>query len=366
MKKLIFASAALVLAATAPLSAQTTFGTGAIFQHYSLDRALGVSAAQLWLTPVAVRVPLGSALAFDVYSAWARGSADVAGATYTLDGFVDTRIRASWSLAPWAVATVGVNLPTGSSEHDGEQAIVASVMATELLGFREAGWGVGLAATTGIATAHRIGEWGLGFGASYRHATEYSPAPGAEQRYNPGDEIRLRLALDRSVGSSQFTAGVTFQNFAEDQVDGRNLFQPGSRLRGDAAWVFRVGAASIMTASGALVWRERGDLFFDVHTGQPMRETIGGQVLAVGGLGGSVPITRTFTIMPAVDARWVNRDDPGGDGWLAGGGLDIPLRVGAFHFMPGGRLRYGQLAGTTGPRRSIMGAEVAATVRWGS
>jgi len=40
------------------------------------------------------------------------------------------------------------------------------MLATDLLGFREATWGTGFAVTTGIATARRGGQWGLGLGAS--------------------------------------------------------------------------------------------------------------------------------------------------------------------------------------------------------
>jgi hypothetical protein len=364
MTRISVVAAACILATASGAAAQT-FATGAMFQGYSLDDALGVRSANLFIVPVAFRSAIGSAVAVDVYSAWARGAINVAGTEYTLEGPVDTRVRASWTVAPWIVVTAGVNVPTGASEHDGEQALVASMLSTELLGFREAGWGVGLGATTGIATAHRFGEWGMGFGVSYRHAADYTPAAGGELQYNPGDEVRIRLALDRDIGASKLTAGFTFQNFAQDRIGGRNLFQPGSRLRGDVSYAFRAGALGALTAYGAAAWRERGDVLFDLTTGQPSSGTVGGQVLAVAGVSGQIAATSSLLLYPAVDVRWIDRDDPGGDGWLAGGGFDVPLRAGGVELLPGGRIRAGQLTSRQGTVRSVYGGEVGVTVRFG-
>ena len=51
------------------------FGVETSFLGYSFDEGLGTDAAQLFMVPVAYRVPLGSQDRFqlDFYSAWARG-----------------------------------------------------------------------------------------------------------------------------------------------------------------------------------------------------------------------------------------------------------------------------------------------------
>jgi len=156
------------------LLAQTTrsVGVGVYFQGYTFDEALGARVANLTLIPVAASLPVGERLTLDLYSAYAHGSVEREGLTYTLTGPVDTRIRASYQVAPWAVVSAAVTLPTGNASHDAEESVVAAVLSTDILGFREASWGTGSAVTTGFATAYQAGAWGIGLGASYRLSGE--------------------------------------------------------------------------------------------------------------------------------------------------------------------------------------------------
>mgnify|MGYP005858088995 CR=1 FL=1 len=143
-----------------PASGQTqqhAFGGGALFQSFSFNEALGAEVANLTMVPVAYTVPVGSRLSLDLFGAYARGAVEKEGTTFTLNGPVDTRVRASFQLTPWAVLTTLVNLPTGNSAHDFEEAVVASVLSTDILGFQEANWGTGTAVTTGIASAYEAG-----------------------------------------------------------------------------------------------------------------------------------------------------------------------------------------------------------------
>src|SRR5688572_24864704 len=162
---------ALVGALTASDSAAQT--TRAVtfapnFHGYSFAEGLGVSSANLTMLPLAFELPLTRTVSIDAYGAYARGRVEVSDTVYSMDGFVDTRVRANWTATPWAMLTLGLNLPTGNSNHTGEEAVVANVLATEVLGFREASWGLGFGMTTRLATAYKVGRVGLGLGASYR------------------------------------------------------------------------------------------------------------------------------------------------------------------------------------------------------
>jgi hypothetical protein len=356
MKKRIIITAFAALAGASPAAAQSV-GAGISFQGFQLDDAFGVSAANLIMLPVAVQHSITSALSMDVYTAFARGAANVNGVERTLSGLVDTKVRANYRATPWAVVTLGLNLPTGSTSKTSDEAEVASVLATELLGFREANWGLGFAATTGVVTAHEFGDWGLGMGVSYRRGSEIQPRAGAAQRYAPGDELRVRVAVDRNIGVNKLTAGLTFQNFAQDRVDGVNLFQAGNRWRGDVAYAFRAGATGALTAYGAVAWRERGDMLGD-------DQTISGQTLLVAGLTGTTRLGGML-LRPNLDARRIDRQDgDAGDGWLLGAGTDVPLRFGNIDAFPGGRLQFGRLNSGL-EDHSILGGEVGITVRWG-
>ena len=102
------------------------------------------------------RFPLIFVLTFAVIAL--SGSSTFAGTipVFKLSGPVDTSIKASYAVTPWALVSVGANVPTGNGTHSGQEAIVASVLSTDLLGFREATWGTGFAVTSSVASARVI------------------------------------------------------------------------------------------------------------------------------------------------------------------------------------------------------------------
>ena len=371
MRRLAAVASLLLMPALA--GAQTpseqALATGLHFQGYAFDDSIGVTAANLMLVPIAYQLPLGDRLGFDLYTGYARGAVERRDVVYQLNGPVDTRVRASWVATPWAVLMLGVNVPTGKSTHDTEEAIVAGAMATNLLGFREASWGTGLAVTSGVATAHRFGDWGLGLGASYRLGSEFEPRADTAVGYTPGNEALVRLALDRNVGASgKFTAGFTLQNYSADKLDRRDLFQSGNRWRGDVTYSFRAGRSSVWSLYLADIWRERGDITLDVldTDGSIVGDTTfhtGTQNLMIVGLAGSMTVGRTL-LRPSIDARVQQREEVGGQGWLLGGGLDVPLRLRGYEVLPAGRLSYGNLEAESGKAYPFWGAELGLTLRW--
>jgi hypothetical protein len=351
-------------------TAQHALGGGVQFQRYSFNEALGAGAASLTLIPLAYTLPVGRSFDLEFYSAYAKGSVEKGGYAYTLQGPVDTRLRARVQLSPWAVFTALVNIPTGKSTHDEEEAVVASVLSTDILGFQEANWGTGTGVTAGLATAHQSGVWGIGFGASYRLSTGFEPTEGSDLTFEPGDEIRLRLGVDRSVGETgKFTAGVTAQNFSEDQYDGRNLFQAGNRLRLDASYAFRSGR-STWAFYAVDVWREAGDAFMDLVNpdGDIVGDTtlvVGSQNLLILGVNGSTPLGATVRIRPSLDVRYQTRAEGNGEGWIIGAGGDLPLRAfGSLDMFPRGKLLFGSLSDVSGVSQGLWGVELGLTIRW--
>ncbi|MEX2528763.1 MAG: hypothetical protein WEA09_14125 [Gemmatimonadota bacterium] len=367
----LWALVALVAAqpASAQLQAAHGLGGGVQFQGYSFSDGLGAQAANLLTIPVAYRQDFSSRVSAEISGGWARGSVEREGRRFLLQGPLDTRVRASMRTTPWSVVTVGVNLPTGKSAHSLQEAVVASVLATDMLGFREANWGTGFGVTTGVAATQKVGAWGLGMGASYRLAGSYEPRSEEDLEYTPGDELRLRVGLDRNVGESgRFTAGVTYQRFATDEANDRNLFQAGNRVRLDGSYAFRLGG-STWTAFAANLWRDNGDLTLDLvdTAGQIVGDTTlvtSSQNLFVAGFQGSVPVGTGFRIRPAADVRFQDRDEGVGSGWLASFGGDVPLRLyGRYEVFPRAALTVGNLEGRDAFRAGFWGGEVGVTVR---
>ncbi len=354
---------------TLPLSAQDTriIGSGAQFQWFSLAEELGADVANLLVVPATYVLPMGEKVRADLYVAWATGSVEKGGFTYTKSGPTDTRMRLSYQATPWAIVTVGVNLPTGNSSDTNEEAIVASVLATDMLGFRESTWGTGFGITGGIATARQMGDWGIGLGASYRQSREFEPTDGEDLKYQPGNEAKVRFGVDRNVGDGgKLTAGVTFLNYSEDLAKGQNYFQAGNRIRVDATYAFRSGA-STWSLFAADSWRNKGDLTLDLEdpSGIVVGDTllvVGGQNLFVTGLRGSLPFAGV-RIRPELDFRLQSREDNDGSGWLLGGGFDLPLRLyGTYDVFPRFRVTYGKMESVDGDMYSLMGGEIGMTI----
>ena len=372
--------ALLAVASVAPAAAQLTVGVGVDYLGYAFEDGLGAEAAQLLMIPVGVRIPATDALTFDVSGAWAEGRIERAGSQLRLSGFVDTGVRAAYQATPWGLVTVGVNIPTGNSQHDSEEAIVASLLSTDLLGFREASWGRGLAVTSSVAVARSFGSFGLGLAGAYSARGKFNPsAEQSELEYQPGSEARVRLGVDRNFGNSTLTIGGTFINYTKDQADGRNLFKAGNRYRLDASYAWRMGAG-VWTLYAADLFRENGDLTLDildsqgVPTGATALEETPSQNLAVVGLMGAVGIGGGFVFRPHLDFKLQTRQDAGGSGtstgggsgsgWLVAAGGDLPMRIfGGYDFFPKARVILGSIENSTGEGVGVFGMEFTGTVR---
>jgi len=357
----------------APAFGQQTIGVSADYVGYSFDKGLGADAAQLFMVPLAVRLPVGNSFAVDIYSAWAQGKVERENTEFTLSGVVDTRVKATYQATPWALVSVGVTLPTGNSTHSGEEAIVAAVLATDLLGFRETTWGTGFAMTTAVATAVRAGEFGIGFAGAYSMRGEFEPSDDLDLAYKPGSETRVRIGIDRNFGTSTFTAGGTFMNYAQDQADGRNLFQSGNRLRFDATYAFRA-AAGVWTLYATDLIRQNGDLTLQIvdGAGAVVGDTLfrtAKQNLFVGGVVGSVAVGGGFVFRPHMDLKVQTRTEADGSdtgsGWMLGAGGDFPIRVfGGYDFFPKARVLFGSIRDAAGNGVRVLGMEMTGTIRW--
>lgn len=364
----------LLMVGAAAADGQVTVGTGAQLTGYGFDPGLGADAAELLVLPVAVRLPVGDRFDVDVSSAWARGRVEIDDTRLQLAGPVDTRVRMSAQATPWARMTVGAQLPTGHASHDSEEAVVASVLSTDLLGFRESNWGSGTALTTSVATATRAGSWGVGIAAAYALRGSFNPSADVDSvRYTPGDETRVRVGLDRNFGNNTLTLGGTFITYAEDRANGRNLFRSGDRFRFDVSYQFRA-SAGVWTLYAADVARTNGDLTLEVvdefgGTAGDTTVATADQNMLVGGLVGAIGLGSGFVFRPHLDLKLQTRSEPdgsdAGSGWLLAAGGDVPARLfGRTDFFPRARVLVGSIRDRQGESVPLLGMELEGTIRW--
>lgn len=192
---------------------------------------------------------------------------------------------------------------------------------------------------------------------------------GCSPTYEPGNEARLRLGVDRNVGEGgKVTAGVTAQSFHTDQLGGRNLFEAGTRFRVDASYAFRSGG-STWTLFGVNAWRDQGNLTLDLldQQGTQVGDTLihtNSQNLAQVGVAASIPVGSTYRLRPVVDLQVQSRDGSG-SGWILGAGGDFPLRLfGELDVFPRARVLFGRVDGTAQESVGVWGGELGGSLRW--
>lgn len=224
---------------------------GPVFERWSFGSGLrqpasdGSGSVELQ-TASAFSVPLGASIgltehwAFDLSTAYSTGSVQLRAPdpslgrdTYALSGLTDVHARLSGRLAgDNVIATIGANLPTGTTSLDPEEYAALRVLAAPALGMQSPALGTGLGATAGVVVARQIASWAWAFGASYELRRSYTPiayATGApEPDVDPGDALHMSVGADGLIGQSGMTLGLTADFFTEDNL------QPTATVSGGA------------------------------------------------------------------------------------------------------------------------------------
>ncbi|MGH7460891.1 MAG: hypothetical protein ACREMA_07665, partial [Longimicrobiales bacterium] len=210
-------------------------GSGVLTEVFSFrsPSALGMDNVVLVTAPFAVR--FSGPVTVEVAGAYAHATLmDADGGSSTLEGLTDTSIRLVLPLASDRITLAGAAyLPTGKATQTTEEARVASVIAADLLPFSITNWGTGGGFDVSAAVAVPVGDFGLGARFGFAAAREFEPLVGGPDvfRYQPGNQLYARLAVDRRVGAAGKAAlSATMQRFADDAFNGQNLYRSGDRL----------------------------------------------------------------------------------------------------------------------------------------
>lgn len=223
----------------APLSAQSIdIGARIAPQIHSYKIGLPTNETITeYSLPLYVLVPVSPSLSFDLGTAYAQSHVSQTGTdgkkiTSTISGMTDTQIRANYVIGTdFIVLTAGVNLPTGQSTVATQQQLAAGLIGSDFLAFPISNMGTGFGGTGGVAIAEPVGDWSLGAGVSVRKSAAYdafSDGSGARFHYQPGNEYRARVGLDRGVGTGRFTVGLTYSTFGNDNLAG-SIYNTGNR-----------------------------------------------------------------------------------------------------------------------------------------
>jgi hypothetical protein len=201
--------------------------------------------------PVFITIPVNERLTFDVGTSYARTRLTSERGVSEINGLTDTHLRGNLTLGnDLLVLTAGLNLPTGKSSVTLEQFGAAALIGNDFLGFPISSMGTGVAITAGAAVARPIGEWNIGFGASMRRSAAYEPLIIADQslRFQPGNEYRARVGLDRPVGAGRLALGLTYSAFGKDDAGG-SVYNTGDRIIAQGIYTDALGGNTVTLAA---------------------------------------------------------------------------------------------------------------------
>lgn len=232
--------------------------SGVMYQSYNFDQGLGVKSSSQLAIPLVVVAPLGRGMSLDVSSNVVHSSIGLyGGESQTLTGLTDTQLRWLYTLGrDRAVASVSLNLPTGTKSFSASQFQVSGSVGSNFLSFPVANFGTGFGVTGGLAYAAHSGAWNLGVAGALRYLSSYKPFTDQTLDYKPGVEGRLRGAADRLIGDrSRILLGLTYSTFSTDVYTGGNgsiiggWYNPGSRFIGNLGYAYALGKNTLTLAA---------------------------------------------------------------------------------------------------------------------
>jgi hypothetical protein len=228
------------------------------FLQYRLNDPVSATVSQ-FAVPLFVVIPVNERLTFDVGTSLARSRATWEGGESQITGLTDTQVRGNYTLgSDFVVLTAGLNLPTGRSSVTLDQFRAAGLISNDFLAFPISSMGTGLAITLGAAVARPAGDWNIGFGGAIRRSGAYEPfdIPNQSLRFQPGNEYRARVGVDRPVGAGRVAFGLTFSAFGKDDAGG-SVYNTGNRVIAQAAYT-TVVADKPVTIAGYNMFRGPG------------------------------------------------------------------------------------------------------------
>lgn len=335
--------------------------TGAFYETYDFldSEAIGVRRLSLATVPFGAQVPVIDRVSLELRGAFAHGSMTRSdGTDVSLSGLTDTELRANLEVVrDMLTVSAAALLPTGASSQTFEESELSGLIAADLLPFRISNWGSGGGAGLVSTFTVPVGGFGFGISAGYTMGQEFEPIADDELAYRPGDELRVRMVVDRNFGATAKASLILGgQMYQDDEVSGAQVFQPGDRYEAMGTLAFRAGAQSSAVVYGGYQHRDTG-LLLDETLETPAQDLFS--------VGTGIRIPRgTMTFMPAAELRIFRRSDGIGQGHLASVGASAEWPVSAVVLLPSVRARFGEALMWDGAESSVRGAEIGLGLRF--
>lgn len=351
-----------LLATAAGLQAQGVpgIGLGAAWETYDFrtPATIDIESLSVLSVPLGGTLQLSRQVVLGVGTSWARATMVRAdGSEVTLSGLTDTELSAQLELGRGAARITALALlPTGKSSLTPGEMLIVGAVAADVLPLRVTDWGTGGGAGLNVAVAQPIGGFAVGVSAGYVVARSYEPLDNAFD-YRPGNQLHLRAAIDRTIGTSAKAAvRVDWRRFGADEGNGRNLFQTGDRFQVVGTLDFALRSSSAILYTG---WLTRGEgEFIDTPDLLPAQDLLFAGAGLRSGIGAA-------TLQPSLNVRILDSNGADRKGYTLDAGASLEIPAGRSLLIPTVRGRLGRIEASSGDDSGFTGLELGLAVRFG-
>ncbi len=356
------ALAALSVSSPSRARAQGTgLGASAIivaptYAVYSIGSGTNEKRVDQYSSPLAWIFPMTKTFTLDISTSYAASTVTAGGAvTSSIAGLTDTQVRGSLVMFDQHAAfTFGLNVPTGRYTVTADQQEAAGQIGNAFLLMPVGGMGVGPGGTMGLAVAQRLGNWNLGVSGSVRKTGRfdaYELTTGV-LRFQPGDEYRIRVGLDRPVGKGSFNGSINFSKFGADVIDS-SAFATGDRTMLQAGLALPFGITDLSVGFWDM-YRAPGEL---IGAKSPWENLANLSV----GFGIKSPY---LYLQTSIEQRiWQVGGSRAGD--MTNFGMRAQFNFGAFTVVPSTTVALGKLhSAVGGPSADLQGIRGNLLIRW--
>jgi len=145
----------------------------------------------------------------------------------------DTWLRASYSFAgDKALASLAIGLPTGKTELDSSEIILARLLSEQAFKFHLPVYGQGLTMSGGVMYAFPFNDkFTIGGGLNFVLRNSYKFSTLHTSKYNPGDQFGINMGFDYTIIQNLSSyVDFVFNYYTKDKMDDKNIFFSGPRF----------------------------------------------------------------------------------------------------------------------------------------
>ncbi len=158
-----------------------------------------------------------------------------------LAGLSDTWLRTNYSFADdRALASIGIGLPTGKTELDSSEIVLARLLSEQAFKFQLPVYGQGLTVSGGVMYAMPVSEkFTIGAGLNFVLRNSYKFSTMNSVKYNPGEQFGINVGFDYVIMENLTSnLDIIYNYYTSDKMKDEEIYTSGPRFSSKIGLVY--------------------------------------------------------------------------------------------------------------------------------